>query len=158
MGLLDSVVNSVLGGQPGQPGQPGQAPGGSAGGLGELGALAGVLGPLLISSNGPVGGLGGLVGKFSQAGLGHLVQSWIGTGANLPVSETQVGSALGSDTIGQLAAKAGLNPAQLQALLAQYLPLIVDKLTPHGTLPAPGTEPAGAGGLLGALEGMLQKR
>jgi len=157
MGLLDSVVNSVFGGQ---PAQPGQAPGTPAGGLGELGALAGVLGPLLSSSNNSLGGLPGLADKFNQAGLGHLVQSWIGSGANLPVSEAQLQSVLGSETITNLAAKVGIDPAQLQAHLAQYLPLIVDRLTPHGALPEPGSEAAaaGPGGLLGTLEGMLQKR
>lgn len=50
----------------------------------------------LLAGNQPAGlggvggGLGGLVSSFEQAGLGRIVQSWIGTGANQPVSPQQI--------------------------------------------------------------------
>jgi uncharacterized protein YidB (DUF937 family) len=154
MGLLDSVI-SAFGDKSAQPEQaPGAGGLGGLAGLGGLGALAGMLGPLLSSSSGPIGGLSGLAEKFGQAGLGHVVQSWIGNGANLPVSEEQLKSVLGSETITNLAAKVGIDPAQLQSHLAEYLPALVNHLTPNGALPAPGEE-APAGGLLASLGSML---
>jgi uncharacterized protein YidB (DUF937 family) len=172
MGLLDSVLGSVLkGGSEGigagtPPGGPSAAPGGAGlgglggllGGLGGLGALASVLGPMLTAPDGPVGGLPGLARKFSDAGLGSIFESWIGKGANLPVSGGQVQDALGGDLIGSIAAKVGMDAAQLREMAAQWLPQIVDRLTPDGHLPAEGSAPAGSGDLLGTLGSLLQKK
>ena len=60
--------------------------------------------------------------KFQQAGLGEAVQSWVGTGANLPVSAEQVTQALGPDTLQNLVSQLGGNAPQLGALVAQFLP------------------------------------
>ena len=48
------------------------------------------------------GGLNGLVSKFASKGLGDIINSWIGTGKNLPVSGDQLKSILGDDTIKKL--------------------------------------------------------
>ena len=82
------------------------------------------------------GGLAGLVRSFESQGLGNIVQSWISTGHNLPVSADQIASVLGNGQISQLAAKFGLAPDQVSAHLSQILPRIVDGLTPHGSIPA----------------------
>ena len=96
MGLLDSVLGSVLAGQNQQGGLGGlgnvlggmlggqqQAPQGQAGGLnaGLIAALAPVLIGML-ANNGGQGGLGGLLDKFTRAGAGDAANSWIGTGQN----------------------------------------------------------------------------
>ena len=81
------------------------------------------------------GGVSGLVAQFEQQGLGHVVQSWVGTGANLPVNADQIHQVLGSTTVTQLAAKFGLNPQDLAQKLAQILPQAVDKMTPGGAIP-----------------------
>ena len=94
------------------------------------------------------GGLGGLVEAFHAKGLGDVVASWIGTGQNLPVSAEQIQTVLGSDLVRQLAARAGLPPESVSAVLAQILPQAVDRLTPEGTVPA--------GGLLGQAAGLLR--
>ncbi len=93
-------------------------------------------------------GLAGLVQQLAASGLGPQVQSWIGTGANLPVSGDQIQQALGSEKIQQLAQQVGLNPAELSGALAHLLPHAVDQLTPGGELPQPG-------GLQAALSGLL---
>ncbi len=95
------------------------------------------------------GGLPGLVSMFQQKGLGSLVASWISTGQNLPVSAAQVTDALGSEQLGQLAARAGLSPQAAGASLAQLLPTLVDRMTPNGRIPQ------GGGDLLGELLGAL---
>lgn len=81
------------------------------------------------------GGLAGLVQAFQSKGLGDVISSWIGTGANLPISADQLKGALGADRIQQLATQAGISPDSMSTGLAQVLPGLVDKLTPNGKIP-----------------------
>lgn len=133
MGLFDAVVGAV--------GSMGSA-GGGAGGA----DLMGVVGKLLQDS----GGLAGLVQKFQQGGLGEVAQSWVSTGQNLPVSADQLGQVLGPDLLAKLGGGAG-GGSDLLGSLAQFLPQVVDQLTPGGELPAGGGTDVGA--LLGQLMG-----
>jgi uncharacterized protein YidB (DUF937 family) len=94
--------------------------------------------------------LGGLVSKLQQAGLGDVVNSWISTGQNLPVSAGQLHAALGSDTLGPLARQLGLGEGDLASGLAALLPQVVDGLTPNGQMPSGGATP-GLAGLIGSL-------
>ena len=86
-------------------------------------------------AGGVLGGLGGLLNKLQQGGLGNAVNSWIGSGQNQPVSPGQLGSALGPGIIKMLAQKSGLSEEEISQQLSQVLPGIVDKLTPNGRLP-----------------------
>lgn len=142
MGLLDSVLSSAMG-ELSQLGQAGQ--GASQQGLNPLIQMAGTL----LSNNSSIGGLPGLVQQFEQAGMGHIVQSWIANGANLPVSADQITKVLGSAQVQQMAQSLGINPQQMGGALAQILPHIVDHLTPNGQVPAGGI--GNAGGLLAQL-------
>ena len=81
------------------------------------------------------GGLNDLVQKFQTAGHGDVVNSWVGSGANAPIQPAQVGSALGQQTISDLARQSGLSEQELLAQLAQVLPGLVNKLSPDGRLP-----------------------
>ena len=158
MGLLDSVLGSVLAGQ-GQAqgqgqlggglgnilggmlggGQQQQAPGGAGGGL-NMGMIA-ALAPILMSmlaNNSQQGGLGGLLNKFQQAGLGGAASSWVGTGENHPVTSDQVTQALGPDVIGNIASQLGVGHADAAGGVAQLLPELINKLTPHGQAPQGG--------------------
>jgi uncharacterized protein YidB (DUF937 family) len=81
------------------------------------------------------GGVAGVVSQFEKNGMGPTVRSWVGTGANQPVSPDQVHQALGADTITQLAAKAGISTQDLLQKLSQALPQVIDKLTPAGVIP-----------------------
>ena len=94
------------------------------------------------------GGVGGLVEKFTQAGLGDTVGSWIGTGQNANISAEQIQQVLGSGPIADLAAKLGISTDQASETLAGLLPEAVDRLTPGG-------DAAGADGLLDSLPGGL---
>lgn len=87
------------------------------------------------ASGGLFGGLTDLVQKFQTAGHGDAVNSWVGPGANAPIQPAQVGSALGQQTISDLARQSGLSEQQLLAQLAQALPGLIDKLSPNGRLP-----------------------
>lgn len=81
------------------------------------------------------GGVSGLVQSFHNNGLGGLVNSWIGTGANQAVSPDQIQQVLGSGPVQALAAKLGISPEQASSTLSQLLPTVMDKLTPNGAVP-----------------------
>ncbi|HWI29231.1 MAG TPA: YidB family protein [Stellaceae bacterium] len=84
------------------------------------------------------GGLPGLVQNFESAGLGGIVSSWIGSGQNQPISPDQLRDALGAERVQWLANRTGIPADTVLAQLSQHLPGIIDKLTPHGELPADG--------------------
>jgi len=94
------------------------------------------------------GGLQGLVQSFHDKGLGSVVSSWVGTGQNLPISADQIHQVLGSDTVKQLAASAGISPDLAGSSIAQLLPTIVDKLTPSGQVGDHSSVMEMVGGLL----------
>lgn len=112
--------------------------------LGLGGALKGALGqvesaalPALI--NGVLAktqyhDLSGLVAALQNGGLNTQVQSWLGPGANLPVSEDQLKAVLGNAQVQEFARHLGLPVDQTLAMLAKFLPDIVDKASPNGTL------------------------
>ena len=154
MGLLDSVLGQVLGGSQPQPQAGGIGSLGGPGGLGDLGNIAGALGGLL-ANNGEHGGLGGLVSKFEQAGMGDVIGSWIGHGENAPISGGQLQDVLGGDVVSGISQKLGMNSATLLPLLATLLPTLIDHLTPKGQVPAEGL--GNQDDLLSSLSGLLQK-
>ncbi len=103
------------------------------------GILGGVVGAEMATVvNGLIekhGGIQGIVAQLEEQGLGGTVRSWVGTGANQPITADQIHQAFGSDTVKQLAAKIGMTPEDLAAKLSQILPQAIDKLTPSGVAP-----------------------
>jgi uncharacterized protein YidB (DUF937 family) len=154
---LLQIALQLLGGAGGQ--------GASAGGAGGLGSLAGLgglaagLGGLASLAGGGaaagqqqgLGGLGDLMAAFEKNGMGNLMQSWIGTGPNLPLAPEQLQQALGGDVLGGLASQAGLSAADASAGLAELLPQLIDRLTPQGQLPGGGLGDLGS--IIEALSG-----
>ena len=143
MGLLDSVIGAL-----------GQSqPGGSGGGQAAL--ISAVIG-MLTQGGGQgggsgLGGLGGLIAKMQQSGLGDVAASWVGTGQNQPIGADQLGQVLGGDMIEGLTRQLGMNQGDLLGQLSQMLPQVVDTLTPEGRVPQ-----GDLGGLLGSLLGGAQ--
>ncbi|MNG21605.1 hypothetical protein D3C84_1059930 [compost metagenome] len=85
-----------------------------------------------------MGGLGGLVSRFEQAGMGDVIGSWVGNGDNQPIAPEQVQGALGGDAIAGMASKLGINAQTLLPLLASVLPLLINQMTPQGKVPEQG--------------------
>ena len=110
----------------------------------------------MLSNDGGQGGLGGLMAKFQQAGLGDVVGSWVGSGQNQPVSGDQLTDVLGADAMAGLADKLGVSQGDAAGQLSNILPGLIDKLTPNGTAPEGGL--GNAGDLMGMLGGLLQRR
>ena len=101
---------------------------GGAGGGGDLGgAQQGGMGGL--------GGLGGLINAFQRNGMGDQMQSWIGSGQNMPISPDQLQQVLGQGTLGQIAQQLGLSPQASASGLSELLPQLIDRLTPNGQAP-----------------------
>ena len=170
MGLLDSVIGAMTGGQGGAQG------GGQSGGLGGMlsggGAQAAlvtaVIGMLVNSGRGQqggaavsgagggmgggMGGLGDLIGRFTQGGMGDVIGSWIGQGQNAPISGSQVTDVLGTDAISKIAAQLGLTHAEAADQVSQVLPQVVDHLTPQGQVPEGGL------GSIGDILAQLSRR
>ncbi len=82
----------------------------------------------------PAGGLGSLIDSFRKSGFGQKADSWVGTGANEPVTAPEVEASVGGDVIDALAKQTGLNREELLKRLSTVLPDVVDKMTPSGRL------------------------
>ena len=143
MGLLDSVVGMLAGGQ-----------NGGGGNAALLNAVVGMLanGGQGGAQGGALGGLGAILGNAQQSGLGDVVGSWIGKGQNMPIAPDQLGSVLGGDTLANLAKQLGMSQGDAASQISQILPDVVDRLTPQGQVPQGGL------GNVGDLLGMLMKR
>jgi uncharacterized protein YidB (DUF937 family) len=102
------------------------------------------------------GGLAGFLEKFKAAGLGPLVQSWLGgdEGAQ-PISNTQVEAVLGTSggLLPALTAQLGLPRDQITQTTGYLLPALVGRLTPGGVLPA--NPPADIAGYAQTGQGLL---
>ena len=120
MGLLDDLLKQVES----LRGRTGQAAAGRA-------SIFSMLNDALSRQ----GGVQGLVNLFQEGGLGNVISSWIGTGANLPVSADQLKQVLGGERLSQIASQLGIPAHDAASRLAQALPTLVDKATPGGTLP-----------------------
>jgi uncharacterized protein YidB (DUF937 family) len=111
-----------------------------------------VLSTLLNIVNSHPGGVSGLLEAFQKQGLGGVVNSWVGTGANQAVSPDQVQSALGNQQVQEVASKLGVSPQEASSHIAQWLPSVIDHLTPNGQVPAAGSNLMEMGaGLIKAL-------
>ncbi len=103
------------------------------------GMLGGVVGAAMVGVVNHVleqnGGVQGVVNQFEKQGFGPTVRSWVGTGPNEPISADAIHQVLGSSSVQELAAKAGMSVPELTAKLSQLLPQAIDKLTPGGAIP-----------------------
>jgi uncharacterized protein YidB (DUF937 family) len=114
---------------PGSAAMPGNLNDLLKGGLGGL--LAGGAAGSVLS-----GGLNDLLKQLQQSGHGETANSWVGTGPNRPISPKDLGSALGADQISALTSEYGLSRDELLDGLSEYLPNVVDHLTPGGKVPS----------------------
>ncbi|MFI6583151.1 YidB family protein [Embleya sp. NPDC050493] len=71
---------------------------------------------------------------LADAGLEPQLRSWIGTGANEPVTAGQITDLVGEDELARAAASVGRAPGDLAAGLAVDLPRLVDAASPDGRI------------------------
>lgn len=98
------------------------------------------------------GGVFGFLEKFKAAGLGPIIQSWLGGGPSAqPISNSQLETVLGSSggLLSLITERTGLERDNVTSALGYLLPAIVGRLTPGGsiasTLPPDVLELAQAG-------------
>ena len=104
---------------------------------GALGSVEGAAFPAMINAvlaQTQYHDLAGLVAALEKGGLGPQVQSWLGNGQNMPITADQLKAVLGNAQVQDFARHLGLPVDEMLKLLAQYLPEIVDKASPNGTL------------------------
>jgi len=106
--------------------------------------LMGIIGSLLQgggagAAGGAGGGLQNLINELTQGGLGREVNSWVSTGQNMPVSGDSLRKPFGQGRLQQMAQQSGLSMDELVGSLSTHLPNVVDRLTPEGRLPEPGS-------------------
>ncbi|WP_234684799.1 YidB family protein [Bradyrhizobium monzae] len=155
LGLLAwKTFKHLTAGQPGATPQPSPTPthlpppvnAGAGGGVGGALAGGGGLGDLLKGGLGGLlaggaagsvlsGGLGDLLNQLQQGGHGEAANTWVGKGENKAISPGDLANALGADQIQSLSAQSGLSRDELLSGLSQYLPQVIDHLTPDGRLP-----------------------
>ena len=131
MSLQSLEEAAGLGAQQGQPAAP-------------PGVLSAII--QMVQSQ-PGGGIGGIIQKFEAAGLGGVAQSWVGSGCNQPVDGGQVQDPLGPRPVGQVVSQLGVTHSEAASHIGQFLPLILDHLSPGGQAPT--------GDGAGALQGIL---
>lgn len=85
----------------------------------------------------PYGDAEGLLERFREAGFEPEVASWLGSGENLPITTEEVMEVIDPMTMTELAGALGVPPSMLPGLIAQYLPMAVDKMSPDGRLVPP---------------------
>lgn len=129
MGLFDSLAGSMLG---------------------KLGGEKGAIAQVAVDLFNQNGGLPGVLEKFKAAGFGDEVASWVGKGENLPITAEQVLQVLGSAPIQAASNKLGIQAHEISAKIAEYLPQVVDRMTPNGEVSRD------SGNLLATLLGMLK--
>lgn len=137
MSLFDSILGSA--------GEKFGLTGDKAGGL--LTALLGLI------SDPQSGGFTGFIDRFKAAGLGDKVSSWIASGDNTPISNDELESALGAETLNSVAEQAGVEKDTAASAITYMLPQVVDKLTPDGEIPDESSLLSKLGGYLTGFGG-----
>jgi uncharacterized protein YidB (DUF937 family) len=114
----------------------------------EKAKLAVVLIPILIKLLSD-GGLEKILGKMKDMGLGDEASSWVGPGESKSISGDQAAEILGGSEVEKIAGQLGLPEGQTAELLAEALPVAVDKASPDGEEPE-------AGSVASILEGLAK--
>jgi uncharacterized protein YidB (DUF937 family) len=81
------------------------------------------------------GGVEGVVKQLENTEIGEKVRSWVSTDPNKPITVEELQKAVDIEKITEMAKSAGLPVDKAKELLAEYLPVIIDKFTPDGKLP-----------------------
>lgn len=118
MGLLDILTGAVSG-------ELGQ---------GDKAAMPNLMSAALANTN--FGNLQGLVSQLQQGPLAGQVQSWMGSGQNLPITADQLRTVLSDDHVQQLAQHFGIDTNAVLGMLAQHLPTAVEQASQQGTVSA----------------------
>lgn len=152
-GGLGDVLGQVLGGG-------GLNAGGGA--MGQRGSLMTMLLPLAMEWVQRSGGIGGVLGRFQQKGLGQQANSWVSNAPNQALAPQQVSEVMGQDEVASIAQRLGVDQQQVAGGLAEILPRLVDHATPEGQVTPQSDQRIAQGRLsldqaLGELRGAMAR-
>ena len=129
-GDLGSVLGSVLG-------QGGLSRGGlpqQSGGFNKSTLLLALL-PVVLAYIQKNGGLSGVLGKFSNNGMGNQAQSWVNIDTdNDGIDAGDIQRLFGEQEIQAACAQTGASESEVCQGIAELLPKVVNDLTPQGDL------------------------
>lgn len=115
MGLFDSLAGAVLS---------------------KVGGDKGAMAQVALDLFNQLGGLEGVISKFNASGLSKEVASWVGNGENLPISPADIIKVLGQQAISDGASKLNMSNHEINSKIAEYLPQLINKMTPDGKVSA----------------------
>lgn len=126
---LGSILGGVLGG-----GQAPSVPQGSQGGFNKSALLLALL-PIVLAYIQKNGGLSGVLGKFSNNGMGNQAQSWVNIDTNNDgIDAGDIQRLFGDQEIQAACAQTGASESEVCQGIAELLPKVVNDLTPQGDL------------------------
>lgn len=83
------------------------------------------------------GGIQALLDKLRNGGLGEVIASWLSTSvANQLITGEQITAALGMPAMAELGSKLDIDSGSASSMLAEYLPKVIDALSPEGAISA----------------------
>ena len=86
------------------------------------------------------GGMGAVLDRFRQQGMGKQAQSWVSTGPNDGIDERGVEQVVGTGELQQMAQRLGVPEHEVAQAFAEIMPHMVDHLSPSGELPREADE------------------
>ena len=86
------------------------------------------------------GGMGAVLDRFRQQGMGKQAQSWVHTGDNDGIDGNAVQQVVGGSELQQMAQRLGVPQQEVAQAFAEIMPQMVDHLSPQGELPAQADE------------------
>lgn len=119
----------------------------------DTGTIANALGKLLGDSEGNLD-LTGLAARMTESGgLQSVLGSWLGDGANSPISAESILSLLGEGNVAAFAGEVGTDTGAAASGLSEVLPQLMDEASSGGNLLASA---GGLGGLMNAASSFLK--
>jgi uncharacterized protein YidB (DUF937 family) len=128
-------LGGLLGGLFGGAIEPQTDTGAAAGAQPGQGALVAILLPMAIRWMQSNGGLGAVLQRFEQHGLGEQAASWVSNGENQPLDAQSVKEVVGADELSRLSDQLGLPHEEVASGLAQVIPQLINHVTPQGQAP-----------------------
>jgi uncharacterized protein YidB (DUF937 family) len=134
----------------------------AGGGMGQRGTLMTMLLPLAMEWIQRSGGIGAVLGRFQQKGLGQQANSWVSNAPNQALAPQQVSEVVGQDEVASIAQRLGVDQQQVAGGLAEILPRLVDHATPDGQVTPQSDQQIAQGRMsleqaLGELRGAMSR-
>ena len=145
-GVAGNVATAGLGGiLGGMLGRGGAATGGRRGLGGNQGLLLAMLLPYAMQWVQRNGGVGAVLERFRQKGMGSKADSWVSTGANQALRAEEADEVVGREELTRMARQLGIPEQEVASGFAEIVPELVNQLSPEGQVPPEADDALDAG-------------